>query len=437
MRQLSGKVIDVFGTVELVVIGCLSLFGLACLLYVLYFRYKIERDKLDALRDFNELWLVRIVLITFAILWALTEILRLPLLKRDGWPFSGLSHTLQGNMCRLYTLLSFGLFEPCFFLTALLLIRGSLRKLPFTRRRHWNRRVLLLVFAYALPVFLAHFFIVFITPGFTTSEGYNGRLPKYFTRAFEPAGVRGRNAICTYPFLSTVVLAAFSVVYLLYFFVVCWRMVDVVLNASLRRRIKGILAAVVVMLPAHVLFVAFTVFSLPGEALFEIFSFLAFVAVLVCTTVGEGILVIRPITDALAVRWSIEYNDRRDKAGREQPKEAPNSQPGEQEHTSRNNNKGKGINAIPDCRVVPVDSSATPVEDDVETNVGTSGREWSEDIQVSADSSGKNGSIETAEEDIAIDIVPMLIAEMMLESSLPPLVSKRSEGVPCDQHTAV
>ncbi|KAG6543521.1 hypothetical protein Mapa_015015 [Marchantia paleacea] len=214
---LTSSAVDAFGVVTLVLVILLCLVGVFCVAYVLYFRSKIRKEQLVALRDFNSLWIVRIILIVFAILWGLGELLRLPLLRREGWLLHSLSFQWQANMCRAYILISLGFLEPCYFLTALFLVHGSLRNAPFTPRKSWN-----------------------------------GKL-----------------------------------------------------------RVYGLVLAVVFLLPVHVLFLGFSVLSRPSEPVFEAMGFMGFLTVLLCTTVGEGILVIRPIADALAVRWVFESAEKK------------------------------------------------------------------------------------------------------------------------------
>lgn len=209
-----------------------------------------------------------------------------------------------------------GFLEPCFFLTALFLVHGSLRKVPFTPRRAWNGKVVALILICCLPVFLFQLFFVVISPsiGFKKSggvynlenEGYGGKVPYYFTQAFVNVTIDSREvAVCCYPFLSTLVLASFGILYSAYFLLLGWRVVRVVINRYLQRRLYGLLGALLLLLPLHVLFLGLSVLSKPTHVSFELLSFFAFIMVLLCTTVGEGILVIRPIADALAVGWVV------------------------------------------------------------------------------------------------------------------------------------
>lgn len=312
---LTSSAADVLGVTTLVLVLLLVCAGLGCIAYVLYFRDRIQKQRQPALQDFNALWIVRIILIMLAVLWSLVEILRLPLLRRPNWLFHSWSFRSQANICRFYILSSLGFLEPCFFLTALFLVHGSLRREPFTPRKAWNGKVVALILICCLPVFLFQLFFVVITPNIeykknsggvynVENEGYGGKLPHYFTQAFVNVTMDTKEvAVCCYPLLSTLVLTTFVLLYASYFFVLGWRVVDVVINRYLQRRLYGLVGAILVLLPLHVLFLGLSVLSKPTHVPFELLSFFGFIMVLLCTTVGEGILVIRPIADALAVGW--------------------------------------------------------------------------------------------------------------------------------------
>ncbi|KAH9555915.1 hypothetical protein CY35_08G141400 [Sphagnum magellanicum] len=190
---LTASAVDVLGIATLVLVVLLACLGLGCVLYVLRFRARIHKERLPvALKDFNALWIVRITLILLAMLWCLVELLRLPLLRRQNWLLHSISFRWQANMCRIYILSSIGFLEPCFFLTALFLVHGSLSNAPFTPRKAWNGKMVALILICCLPVFLLQLFFVVISPTFefkggysAQKEGYNHRLPSYFTEAFE------------------------------------------------------------------------------------------------------------------------------------------------------------------------------------------------------------------------------------------------------------
>eukprot|EP00249_Psilotum_nudum_P020403 c27684_g1_i2 orf=1065-2096(+) len=306
---LTSSIVNAFGLATLVLVILICLAGVFCVAYVLYFRTKIRRGHLLALQNFNALWVVRIILITFAVLRGLTELLRLPLLRRKGWLFYSLNFRWQANLCKIYTLSSFGFTEPCLFLTAIFLVQGSMRDAPFTPRRKWNRKVIALILVFCLPVFLVQAVFVIASSSFERDND----IPHYFTRSFiKEVDFDGQDvAVCTFPLFSTLVLALFVCVYNAHLLYLGWKIMSVVINRRLQARVCGLVFALTVLLPLHVSFLGFSVLSSPGNPVFEVVTFLSFFTWLFCTLVGDAILVIRPIADALAVRWVFDSLPRR------------------------------------------------------------------------------------------------------------------------------
>jgi hypothetical protein len=154
-------------------------------------------------------------------------------------------------------------------------------------------------------VFAAQLFFVVISPSFEfhkgynkNKEGYGARIPKYFTRAFRES--RGE-VFCTYPLFSTVVYGVFVCLCITYFLCVAMRMISLVINKGLQRRVYWLIFAVG-LLPLRILFLGFSVLSTPGRPVFEALVFLGFLALTSCATVGVGVLVYLPVADSLAVK---------------------------------------------------------------------------------------------------------------------------------------
>eukprot|EP00250_Pteridium_aquilinum_P011417 c20052_g1_i1 orf=1325-2416(+) len=294
--------VDALGWATLVLVIALCLASLFCIAYVLYFRAQVRRGHLLALQEFNAVWGVRIMLITCAMLWGLIELLRLPLLRQEGGPFHAWSLQQKAGLCQAHTVLSFGVMEPCFFLTALFLVQGSVRDAPFEPRRKWNQKTVSLIFACCLPVLGLQAALVIIT----SQMPHDGRvlhLPAYFSRSYIRESQEGNDAICTFPLISTLVLGLFSCIYNCCFLWQGCRMVALVINKRLQIRVCGLVLSLAILLPVQIFFMGLSVLAVPGNLLFEMLAFLSFLTVLLCVLVGEGILVVQPIADAMAVRW--------------------------------------------------------------------------------------------------------------------------------------
>lgn len=87
-----------------------------------------------------------------------------------------------------------------------------------------------------------------------------------------------------------------------------------VINKGLRLRIYGLGSVVLVALPLQVVSLAFTVLWNPEDDFYGVVSLLVFLGAFCCAVTGEGILVIKPISDALdaggsCCRWTPRHDE--------------------------------------------------------------------------------------------------------------------------------
>lgn len=303
---IHSSTVDALGVVSLLLVTILCIAGAFCIFYVLYFRSQIWQSQLLALRAFNAVWILRITLVLMGMLWGLIELLRLPLLRHKGGPFHSWDFGQQAALCRIYTVSSFGFVEPCFFLTALFLVQVSVTDAPFSQWRNWNCKTIGLILLCCLPVVVVQACFVLMSATTSSSKGDNEKrvlgLPPYFTTSFIRVNIHDE-AMCTYPLCSTLVLGVFSCIYNFFFLWQAWRMLALVINKTLQTRVFCLVLALGMLLPTQLIFMGLSVLAMPGDALYEAMAFLGFLCVLLCILVGQGILVVQPIADALAVRW--------------------------------------------------------------------------------------------------------------------------------------
>ncbi|GAU35183.1 hypothetical protein TSUD_319930 [Trifolium subterraneum] len=105
--------------------------------------------------------------------------------------------------------------------------------------------------------------------------------------------------LCSFPFLNSVVFAAFCAAYCTWFLFSCWRVLSLVINKNLRIRIYALGVVVLVALPLQVVSLSFTVLWNPQDEIYGVVSLVVFLSAFFCAVTGEGILVIKPISDAL------------------------------------------------------------------------------------------------------------------------------------------
>ncbi|XVE58296.1 hypothetical protein DITRI_Ditri04bG0158700 [Diplodiscus trichospermus] len=265
----------------------LSLFSI-CFIFHLRFKSRGSRH----LQNFNSLWTVRFLFVFFIVLWALTELLRLPLFRRLYFYslLPQLTVPQQANLCKVNLVLSLGFFEPGFLVTLLFLLDVSVKKT--TPRSFFG---VFFVLASCLPIFLLQVYSVFF-------PGSEIRLPELFYRSwFVSWNIHNdKTVLCAYPLLSTILFGIFGAIFTFSFLLSFWRVVSHVINKALRVRIFALALTVIISLPLKIMLMGLSVFWTPDKTAFDGVTLLAFLTTFTCAVVGEGILVIEPIADSLA-----------------------------------------------------------------------------------------------------------------------------------------
>jgi hypothetical protein len=293
VMPLSRFAAEAFGVVTVCLVAILILLGLICIAYSFYFRSRIHNQGFIQLNYFSGPWIIRIAFILFVIWWGLGEIIRLTLLRR------ALHLKWKETVCKCYIVSNMGFAEPCLFLTLVFLLRAPLQRLETgIMSRKWNLRTSAHIILYCLPMFLLQLFVILVGPQLDKNKGSEKKLPHYFTST-----ARGNDdiALCTYPLLSTVLLGLFAIILTSYLFWLGSRILKLVINKGLQKRVYTLLFSVLCFLPLRVLFLGLSVLSGPEHFMFEAFVFLAFLALVCCSGLCMCTLVYRPVADCLAL----------------------------------------------------------------------------------------------------------------------------------------
>lgn len=300
VMHVNRVVADALGVVTICLVSVLVLLGLFCVLYSFYFRNRIKG--FTQLGYFSGPWIIRILFIFLATWWGLGEIFRLNLLRRDGRLLNALSATWQESLCKIYIVSNLGFAEPCVFLTLVFLLRASLQK-SGTLSPKWNARTAGYVLLYCVPVFVLQLVVILIGPKFNKESNMH-RLPPYFTKAAATSKTRRNDdvALCTYPLLSTIILGLFNTILSAYLSLLGRRILHLVINNGLQKRVYALTCSVVCLVPLRVLFLGLSVRFRPELFLFETLAFLAFLSLWCCVGVGICLLVYFPVADSLALR---------------------------------------------------------------------------------------------------------------------------------------
>lgn len=282
---------DAFGVVTICLVALLILLGLLCIIYSFYFRSRIRSQGFIQLSYFSGPWIIRITFILFAIWWGFGEVIRLSLLRR------ALNLKWQETVCKCYIVSNLGFAEPCLFLTLVFLLRAPLQKMELgILSRSWNGKTAGYVILYCLPMFLLQLFVILIGPKLHRES--QRKLPLYFTAATERVD---NITICTYPLLSTIFLGIFATILTAYLFWLGSRILKLVINKGLQKRVYMLIFSVSSFLPLRVLLLGLSVLIKPDQILFQVLVLLAFFALFCCAGVCICMLVYYPVADSLAL----------------------------------------------------------------------------------------------------------------------------------------
>uniref|UniRef100_A0A2P2L3K5 Uncharacterized protein n=1 Tax=Rhizophora mucronata TaxID=61149 RepID=A0A2P2L3K5_RHIMU len=302
---------DAFGVVTICLVALLILLGLLCIAYSFYFRCQLHGGSFIQLNYFNGPWIIRITFILFVIWWGVGEIVRLNFLRREGRILNALDLKWQENVCKAYIVSNLGFAEPCLYLTLVFLLRAPLQRTNSgILGQKCNAKIAAYVFLSSLPVFVLQLFIILIGPELKIKDS---SLPPYFTRTATPTNQTAADAIalCTYPLLNTILLGLFATVLTVYLFWLGRRILKLIINKGLQKRVCMLILSVSSFLPLRVLFLGLSVLSKPEKFVFEAFAFLAFLALLCCAGVCICMLVYYPVADCLALGNLQDFEARR------------------------------------------------------------------------------------------------------------------------------
>ena len=268
---------DAFGVVTICLVALLILLGLLCIIYSFYFRSRIRSQGFIQLSYFSGPWIIRITFILFAIWWGFGEVIRLSLLRR------AINLKWQETVCKCYIVSNLGFAEPCLFLTLVFLLRAPLQKMELgILSRSWNGKTAGYIILYCLPMFLLQLFVILIGPWLHREKSSERKLPSYFTAATERVD---NITICTYPLLSTIFLGIFAMILTAYLFWLGSRILKLVINKGLQKRVYMLIFSVSSFLPLRVLLLGLSVLVKPDQILFQVLVLLAFFALFCCACV--------------------------------------------------------------------------------------------------------------------------------------------------------
>ncbi|GMJ12607.1 candidate G-protein Coupled Receptor 1 [Hibiscus trionum] len=300
---------EAFGALTICLVAVLVLLGFVCIAYLFYLRSRVLRQGFIQLSYFNGPWIIRITFILFTIWWGFGEIIRLNFLRRQGRVLNAVNLKWQENICKCYIVSNLGFAEPCMFLTLVFLLRAPLQNINTgILSRKWNGKTVGYVILYCLPVFVLQLILILILPELHKER----ELSPYFTRAIVLVMENSDDiALCTYPLLNTILLGLFASILTAYLFWLGGRILKLVINKGLRKRVYTLIFSVLSLLLLRVVLLGLSVLSKPEQFLFEALAFSAFLVQLCCAGICICILVCCPVKDCLALRNLNDLETRR------------------------------------------------------------------------------------------------------------------------------
>ncbi|KAF6260319.1 hypothetical protein COO60DRAFT_1685454 [Scenedesmus sp. NREL 46B-D3] len=274
--QLAPKMV---ADIEWAVVSLTGLIAVISLLGALYsVPWTFRSRQQVATRAFNYLWVTRALLQIIAACYALSLDLRLQVL----WS------------AKLYIGLSFGLLEPSFLLLVLFACMYTVHKhTQGDPGSNPNLFIFALTVGLTLPMCAAQVFAALFSR-IMTQLRYNEELMFKFFAASQPVGdvmcpLEPNNpncAVCLFPEFSTLISAAFALLYLLVLWAVLGRIAHAAINRMLARRIRFLQICITVFFCASVTLRGVTVVDANPYSLPFVCLWLANVAV------GSGLILV-------------------------------------------------------------------------------------------------------------------------------------------------
>ncbi|XP_076960070.1 uncharacterized protein LOC143636327 [Bidens hawaiensis] len=309
VMPLTKLVADALGVVTISLVAVLGLIGFLCIVYSFYFQSHIRSQGYNRLGYFAGPWAIRAIFILFSIWWGFGEILRLEFLRQEGRVLHPLNLKWQDIVCKCYIMSNLGFAEPCLFLTLVFLLRASLQKTesgPLSQ--NWNFKTAVYVLLCCLPIFALQLTVVLVGPNYKADmHVHTNKWRKFFKITTQQNEV----ARCYYPLMSTILLGLFATMLTLYLFLLGRRILGLVISKGLQKRVLILIISVSSFFMLRILLLGLSVLSHPGETVFEVLAFLAFLSLLCCSALGVCMLVYFPIADSLALKTLQDLEDRR------------------------------------------------------------------------------------------------------------------------------
>lgn len=238
--------------------------------------------------EFNGFWKTRAAIVGICILWTLSLLLGRQQLWRPGDGLLSVSDTRYEEMCRAYVFLTFGIWQPLYFLAILMMLRSKARSKLQLYTENPNKDVLRWSLTWCIPVFIVHVIILALSDVHES----NPIVWSAYTRTYHH---------CVIPLLSTGAFAVFYACFIVFYGFASIKLFTRLINRNLRYRVRWTQLFFVFFFPFEIFIRLILLFISKYEDAYEaLYHTFFFIDLIVCA-VGVIEFVLLPILDAASV----------------------------------------------------------------------------------------------------------------------------------------
>lgn len=238
--------------------------------------------------EFNGFWKTRAAIVGICILWTLCLLLGRQQLWRPSDGLLSVSDSRYEGLCRAYVFLTFGIWQPLYFLAILMMLRSKARSKLQLYTESPNKDVLRWSLTYCIPVVVVHIIILALSDVHES----NPIVWSTYSSTYHH---------CVIPLLSTGAFAVFYACFIVFYGFASIKLFTRLINRNLRYRVRWTQLFFVFFFPFEIFIRLVLLFISKYEKAYEsLYHTFFFIDLIVCA-VGVIEFVLLPILDAVSV----------------------------------------------------------------------------------------------------------------------------------------
>lgn len=238
--------------------------------------------------EFNGFWKTRAAIVGICILWTLCLLLGRQQLWRPGDGLLATSDARYEGLCNAYVFLTFGIWQPLYFLAILMMLRSKARSKLQLYTENPNKDVFRWSITWCIPVFIVHVIIL----GLSDVHESNPIVWSTYSSTYHH---------CVIPLLSTGAFAVFYACFIVFYGFASIKLFTRLINRNLRHRVRWTQLFFVFFFPFEIFIRLIMLFISKYEKAYEsLYHTFFFIDMIVCA-VGVIEFVLLPVMDAMSV----------------------------------------------------------------------------------------------------------------------------------------